>query len=64
MEDEQAKPPVPVIPVLVFAAIDLVLAFLLLVDGGFSIHFWLVAAIGIALATVGLFAVWRRAGAE
>ena len=60
MEDEQAKPPLPAIPVLVFAAIDLVLAFLLLIDGGFTLHFWAVALIGVGLAGVGLWTVLRR----
>jgi hypothetical protein len=35
---------------LVFAAVDIVLALLLLLAGGFSWQFWAIAAIGIALA--------------
>lgn len=43
----------PPIPLLVFAAIDIVLALLLLLAGGFSIEFWLVLLIGLALAVAG-----------
>ena len=57
---EPTKPPLPAIPLLLFAAIDLVAAFLLLLDGGFTIHFALVFLIGLALAAVGLVAVYRR----
>ena len=55
-----AKPP-PAIPLLFFAIIDLLVAIFLLVDGGFTIHFWLIAAIGLLLAGLGLSIVWRRA---
>jgi hypothetical protein len=55
-----AKPP-PAIPLLFFASIDLLVAIFLLVDGGFTIHFWLIAAIGLLLAGLGLSIVWRRA---
>jgi hypothetical protein len=48
----QRKTP-PVIPLFVFAAIDLVLALMLLLGDGFSLAFVLVAAIGIALALWG-----------
>ena len=51
----------PTIPLLLFAAIDLVLAFILLIDGGFTAHFWLVAVIGIGLAALGLASVYWRA---
>jgi hypothetical protein len=61
---EPHKPPLPAIPLLVFAAIDLLVAFFLLVDGGFTIHFALVAAIGIALAAAGLLAVRTRHAPE
>lgn len=43
----------PPIPLLVFAAIDIVLALLLLLGGGFSAQFWVVLAIGLALAVAG-----------
>ena len=57
---EPSKPPLPVIPLFLFAAVDLVLAFVLLIDGGFTLHFALVAAIGIALAAAGWFGLrWR-----
>ena len=57
---EPAAKRAPAIPLLVFAAIDLALAFFLLVDGGFTIHFLLVAAIGLGLAAFGLYSVSRR----
>ena len=46
------KPP-PVIPLLVFAAIDLLLALALLLVGGFTLSFFVVGAIGIVLALLG-----------
>jgi hypothetical protein len=51
----------PTIPLLFFAVVDLLVAFFLLVDGGFTLHFWLVAAIGLVLAGLGLSQVYRRA---
>ena len=53
---EPAAKRAPAIPLLFFAAIDILVAFFLLVDGGFTLHFWLVAAIGLALAGMGLAA--------
>ncbi|HEX4930549.1 MAG TPA: hypothetical protein VFV62_07550 [Gaiellaceae bacterium] len=44
----------PVIPLLLFAAVDLGLALILLIGDGFSIEFLLVAAIGLVLAAIGL----------
>jgi hypothetical protein len=58
MTPQQRKAP-PVIPLFVFAAIDLVLALLLLVSGGFSLAFVLVAAIGIGLAVWGWLGLQR-----
>ena len=49
------------LPLLIFAAIDLLIAFFLLVDGGFTIHFALVAAIGVVLAVLGWLALRRTA---
>ena len=43
----------PVIPLLIFAGIDLVLALALFLVSGFSVGFVLVAAIGIGLAAAG-----------
>jgi hypothetical protein len=43
----------PVVPLFVFAAIDLVLALAMLLVGGFSVGFLLVAAIGVGLAVAG-----------
>ena len=57
---EPVKAPFPAIPLLLFAAIDLIAAFFLLLDGGFTIHFVLIALIGIVLAAMGLVAVHRR----
>jgi hypothetical protein len=58
------KPPavkrVPVIPLLIFAVVDLALALILLIGDGFSIEFLLVAAIGLALAGIGLRGGSRR----
>ncbi len=51
------------LPLLLFAAVDLMLAFFLLVDGGFTIHFVLVAAIGVGLAVLGWMAL-RRSGRQ
>jgi hypothetical protein len=51
---EPAAKRVPSIPLLLFAAVDLGLAFFLLADGGFSLEFLLIAAIGLVLAVVGL----------
>jgi hypothetical protein len=60
--DEPArKAPLPAIPLLIFGAIDLVLALLLLIGGGFSIQFLVVVAIGLALAGVGLWSVFSKA---
>ena len=60
MTEPAAKPP-PAIPLLFFAIIDLLVALFLLVDGGFTIQFLLVAVIGLLLAGYGLSIVWRRA---
>ena len=60
MTQPAAKPPAT-IPILFFAAIDLLVAVFLLVDGGFTLHFWLIAAIGVALAGLGLSQLWGRA---
>ena len=61
-EPQPTKPSLPpaVIPILFFAAVDILVAFFLLLDGGFTVHFWLVAAIGLALAGVGLGWLRRR----
>jgi hypothetical protein len=61
---EPKKPPLPAIPLLLFAAIDLLLAFFLLIDGGFTLHFAVVAVIGIVLAAAGLLAVRTRPAPE
>ena len=46
-------------PALVAAAIDLAVAFLLLVNSGFTWAFALVAGVGIALAVLGLWGLQR-----
>ena len=51
---EPAAKRVPTIPLLLFAVVDLGLAIFLLLDGGFSIEFLLIAAIGLVLAVLGL----------
>jgi len=58
---EPAAKRAPVIPLLIFAAVDLGLALILLIGDGFSVEFLLVAAIGLALAGIGLRGVSRRA---
>jgi hypothetical protein len=64
-EQGKPKPPLPVIPLFLFAAVDLVLAFVLLLAGGFTLHFALVAAIGIMLAAAGWFGLrWRPASED
>jgi hypothetical protein len=60
VEPEHSSPAIPVIPILAFAAIDLLLAFFLLLDGGMTTHFWLILVIGLALAGFGLAALMRR----
>ena len=45
---------VPTIPLLIFAVVDLGLAFSLLIRGGFGIEFLLIASIGVLFAVLGL----------
>ena len=61
---EEQTPRTPSIPLLLFAAVDVALAFFLLIDGGFTLHFWLIALIGVALAAVGLLGMGRPGPAE
>ncbi|MHB1242786.1 MAG: hypothetical protein ACYC1P_05230 [Gaiellaceae bacterium] len=64
-EQGKPKPPLPAIPLFLFAAVDLVLAFVLLMAGGFTLQFVVVAAIGIMLAAAGWFGLrWRPASDE
>ena len=54
-EPETREPPSGLSTVLlVFAGVDILLAFFMLTGRGFSWHFWAVAAIGVALALAGL----------
>ncbi|HWH06356.1 MAG TPA: hypothetical protein VNT23_07955 [Gaiellaceae bacterium] len=55
-EPEHPKPPPSGLStvLLVFAGIDLVLALVLLLAGGFSWQFWAIALVGIALALYAL----------
>jgi hypothetical protein len=62
--DSARQAPLPAIPLLIFAAIDLVLALLLLVAGGFSIQFLVVGAIGLALGGIGLWSVFSKAALD
>ena len=59
-ESEHTGPPVPAIPLLIFAALDIALALLLLAADGFSFGFLVVAAIGLTLAGIGLWGVFSR----
>jgi uncharacterized membrane protein YedE/YeeE len=52
-ETPPVRKPLPVIPLFVFAAIDLLLALALLLVGGFTISFLVVGAIGVVLALLG-----------
>jgi hypothetical protein len=63
-EPERHGPPLPAIPLLIFAAIDIAVALMLLAAEGFSAGFVVVAAIGLGLAGVGLWAVFSRAALE
>jgi hypothetical protein len=47
------KRQLPVVPLFLFAAVDLVLALAMLLVGGFSVGFLLVAGIGVGLAVAG-----------
>jgi hypothetical protein len=60
-DDARPGPPLPAIPLLIFAAIDLAMALVLLASGGFSLGFLVVVAIGLGLAGVGLWGVFSRA---
>jgi len=48
------------VPLLILAAIDLVVALVLLVDSRFSVAFFAIAAIGIALAVIGFLKLFRQ----
>mgnify|MGYP000061766246 CR=1 FL=1 len=58
------KAPAPAIPLLLFAAIDLALALFLLADGGFTLSFGVIFAIGLVLALLGYLALRRNAAPE
>ncbi len=47
------------LPLLLFAGIDLVIALLLLFGSGLTFGFWAIFAIGIVLAAIGLFRLYR-----
>jgi hypothetical protein len=55
---------IPVIPLLVFAAIDLLVAFLMVATGGFSWAFALIATIGVGLAGLGLWGLYHMPGPD
>jgi hypothetical protein len=57
---DRPGPPLPAIPLLIFAALDIAVAVLLLAAEGFSPGFLVVAAIGLALAGVVLWGVFSR----
>jgi hypothetical protein len=48
------------IPLLLLAAVDLVIALMLLLGGGPSAPFFAVFAIGVTLAAIGLVKMYRR----
>jgi hypothetical protein len=61
VSDSARQAPLPAIPLLIFAAIDIVLALLLLLAGGFSIQFLVVGVIGLGLAAIGMWSVFSKA---
>ena len=61
---DRPGPPVPAIPLLIFAAIDIAFALLILAGEGFSLGFLVVAAIGLTLAGIGLWGVFSRVAYE
>ena len=64
MEPARRKPTIPPIPLLLFAAIDLAVAFLLLVNSGFTWAFALAAGVGIGLAVLGLWGLYHGPTAD
>lgn len=61
MSDPAERRPAPALPLFAFAAIDLVLALVLLVDGGFTLHFGVIFLVGLVLATLGFLALRKNA---
>ena len=47
------------LPLLIFAAIDLLIAFVLLLNSRFTLAFWAILLIGMALAGAGLWKLYR-----
>jgi hypothetical protein len=64
MEPARRQPTIPPIPLLIFAAIDLFVAFLMLVNNGFTWGFALIAGVGVALAALGLWGVYHGPAAD
>jgi hypothetical protein len=65
MEPEaRQQPTIPAIPLLIFAAIDLLVAFVLLVNSGFTWAFALIAGVGLLLTGLGLWGVYRGPAAD
>ena len=60
MTEPPQRRPAPAIPLLLFAAIDLGLAFFLLADGGFTPSFGVIFAIGLVLALLGYLALRKN----
>ncbi len=48
------------LPLLLLAGVDLVVALVLLLGSGLTIEFWLIFAIGTALAFLGLRKLYRK----
>jgi hypothetical protein len=61
---DRPGPPVPAIPLLIFAAIDIAFALLILAGEGFTLGFLVVGAIGLTLAGIGLWGVFSRVAYE
>lgn len=61
MSDPAEPRPAPALPLFAFAAIDLVLALVLLIDGGFTLHFGLILLVGLVLTVLGFLALRKNA---
>jgi hypothetical protein len=59
-EEHDQRQRLSAVPLLIFAAIDLVLALFLLVGSGFSVAFFLIFAIGSVLAAIGFVKLYRK----
>ncbi|MBA2462605.1 MAG: hypothetical protein H0V45_12700 [Actinobacteria bacterium] len=59
-EEDRQRRRLSAVPLLLFAAVDLVLALVLLMSDGLSGAFFAIAAIGTFLAAIGFVRLYRR----